>query len=177
MLFLLLLSCSTAPVLSVATSCEATYNARLRLVSKLSAEEFEAENGQGWRPLAKAGCFKEAAGLLEAFSRVRGHHYSRSFHQARQWLSIDQPQKARPHLLASLRPELSANDRFKWNNYVLAHVAYVDQDFEKFSEEMSALEQDREFYPNKINLKILAKIKTDFTQRFSIIFEIRRNNN
>lgn len=156
-------------------SCKAEFERRLELIPNMSSEEFEAESGDGWRPLANVGCFADAANLLEAYSAKHGAHYARSFHQARQWLSLDEFQKARPHLLASIRHDMPSASRFKWNNYVLAHVAYVDRDQNRFRREMAALESDAEFHPNKVNLKILRKIDTDFGLKFSEIFEIKNH--
>jgi hypothetical protein len=128
----------------------------------MTEQAFDAPEGQGWRRLATAECFVEAAQALDAYIEAHGHKYHLSFHEAQMLLFAGQRDRARPRLLASLRPELPDDAPFKWNSYVLAHVAYVDGDRARFDRERAVLEAARDYAPNAMNLALLDTLGRDF---------------
>lgn len=158
-LFVTALSLSLLPFGARADgSCREGLEATLKAVPTLGAQEFDA----GWRALSARDCHKESAQALAAYIDAHGHVYHLAFHQGQMLLFAGERKQARPLLLSSLRPELPESTPFKWNAYVLAKVAYIDGDRERFLRERAVLEAGRDYAPNAMNLKVLDALLQDF---------------
>ena len=163
--FALALCLSLAPAAArAAGDCAAQLQDTLATIPTLEARDFDA----GWRALSERECHREAAQAIATYIEARGHVYHLSFHQAQMLLYAGERAKARPLLLASLRPELPEDAPFKWNAYVLAHVAWIDGDRGRFQRERAHLEAGRDYPPNAMNLKVLdamlANLAGDYLQ-------------
>ena len=138
--------------------CAAQLQAALPGIATIEAKDFDAS----WRSMSTAECHAEAAEALGAYIRVHGHVYHLAFHQAQMLLYAARASEARPLLLSSLRPELPQDAPFKWNAYVLAHVAWIDGDRERFDRERAQLEAGKEYAPNAMNLRVLDALRAGF---------------
>jgi hypothetical protein len=139
-------------------SCREGLEATTKAIPTLEAQAFDA----AWRALSKRECYRESAQALAAYIETHGHVYHLGFHQGQMLLFAGESKKARPLLLSALRPELPEDAPFKWNAYVLATVAYIDGDRERFLRERARIEAARDYAPNAMNLKVLDALLKDF---------------
>jgi hypothetical protein len=145
-----------------AGTCREQLDATLKAIPALEAKDFDAATAPGWRALSAGECHAEAAQALGAYIAAHGHVYHLAFHQGQMLLYAGENAKARPLLLSALRPELPASAPFKWDAYVLATVAWIDGDRERFLRERAVLEAAREFAPNAMNLRVLDALGDSF---------------
>lgn len=141
-----------------AVDCEALYQKHLKTDLDLSYKEFDQTMGQGFRVLAEVRCSKEAADLIEAYiekngatqGSLRWHvaqlrasagDYEAAVESARQSLSEDEAAKTQP---------------LRWNDYVLATIAFLEGDLGKLKfhrDNVAAGKEDH--FGNEMNLKLL----------------------
>lgn len=150
-------------------NCQLEHEQEIQLLQQ-NVATFDADNLLGWRLLANKGCITEAIALIRKYQEKNGNTYRTAFHEAQLSLVIEDRKNARRLLFASLRSDLPADDPFKWNDYVLGYLAYVDQDKEALAFYISKLEKNAADIRNKINVKVLRQLLTSFDRPYRDIF-------
>jgi hypothetical protein len=139
-------------------TCEALYQARLKTDLSLSYEAFDQTEGQGFRALAAVGCNKEGADLIEAYMKAnQSKQSSLLWHVAQLRASAGQTVEAIAAAKGSLDPkEDLAKDPFRWNDYVLATIAFLERDRAALQRHRDRVAAGRDAYMgNALNLKLL----------------------
>lgn len=146
---------------ALAVDCAEEYKKHLETDLSLSYEEFDQTLGKGMRPLANAGCAKEAADLILVYiEKNKDTHLSLVWHVAQQralqGAYADAIEYAKKSLLEK---EDFSTQPLRWNDYVLATIAFMEKDRAKlaYHRDRVALGKDL-FSGNALNLKLLDKL-------------------
>lgn len=141
-----------------AVDCSALYEKHLKTDLGLSYKEFDQTMGQGFRVLAAAGCSAEAADLIEAYiQKNEATEGSLRWHVAQLRASAGDYEAA----IESARQSLSEKENldenpFRWNDYVLATIAFMEGDLEKLKLHRDRVAEGKEaHFGNEMNLKLL----------------------
>lgn len=153
----------------LSSRCELSPEIEERMLSE-PLERFDADPQMGWRLLAQKGCQIEAAQLLEKYRAKNGDSYRTAFHEAQIRLAVGDAANARPLLFLSLRSDISGGSPFKWNEFVLGYLAFIDRDKDALSFYISKLEQHSTDFRNQSNEKVLIKLFENFEKPYSEIF-------
>lgn len=153
-----------------ATDCQQLYEQHLAADLALTYEQFDQTMDAGFRPLAGAGCYRQAADLIEAY--IEEHdapQRSLRWHVA-QMRAVDGDSEA---AVASARSVLSETEDFteqplRWNDYVLATIAFLEKDREalEFHRDQVALGA-AEHQGNAMNLRLLDSLLRNFDQSYA----------
>lgn len=146
---LVVLSCSGCMSTAV---CDITDRAA---ILKLDLETFDQAPGQGWRRISAAGCFAEAAQLIDQYEAKHGPVYHLSFHAAQLLLMAGDYAAARTRLRRSYRDDMPADSRLKWNEYVDAYLAFVDNDAEGLKQARAEISSGADYRGNQANLRVV----------------------
>ena len=156
-LLLLSLSATTA-------DCAGLYRQHSLSDLDLPVDQFDQTEGRGFRVLAAAGCMREAGDLLEAWA-VRHDPIPRSVHWHIAQMRAEHDD--RPAAIAAARRALAAQEPadavFKWNDYVLATVAFLEHDRSAFDRHRDAVAAAASSHAgNALNLVLLDKLGRHF---------------
>jgi hypothetical protein len=157
-----------APVES--KTCEALYQVRLETDLKLGYEAFDQTEGQGFRALAAVGCNREGADLIEAYMKAhQSKQPSLLWHVAQLRASAGQTKEAIVAARGSLNPkEDLAKDPFRWNDYVLATIAFLERDRAALLRHRDKVAEGRDAYMgNALNLKLLDALVKYFDSSYA----------
>jgi hypothetical protein len=152
-----------------AGTCELT-SAEEQKILEQPIEVFDVDESAGWRSMWKRRCPDIAVTLLTKYQEKNGSSYRLSFHQAQLKLTLGYTKDARRLLFASLRPELSSENPFRWNDYVLGYLAYVDNDEEALRYYLGRLRARDDNLGNAMNAQVLAKLLSGIGQPYATIF-------
>ena len=145
------------------TDCKTLYTAHLRSDLELSVDAFDQTEGQGFRALAAAGCSREAGDLIEAW--IAKHTPAPShvhWHLAQQRAEHDDRPAAIAAAKRSLKPDEAADAAFKWNDYVLATIAFLERDRAAFDRHRAVLAAATSHDGNAMNLKLIDALGRHF---------------
>lgn len=145
--------------------CAAMYQAHLKTDLKFGYEAFDQTEGQGFRALDQIGCSRQAADLIEAYVKARGSKESSLvWHVAQLRASAGQTAQAIAAAKASINPkEDLAKSPFRWNDYVLATVAFLERDKAALQRHRDRVAEGREAdMGNAMNLKLLDALVKHF---------------
>lgn len=134
---LLLLSNSAA-----AKTCAESFDARIKADLALPFKEFDQEQGTGWRVLADAGCYLEAAELIKRYIVIQREPDKILFWHQAQSLAFGGKNKeaAKIGKAHGLRPASDVNKfGFRWNVFALATIAYWEADKAEFMRQKTLL--------------------------------------
>jgi len=134
---LLLLSNSSA-----ATTCAQTLDARIKADLALPFKEFDQKQGAGWRTLADAECYLEAAELIKRYIAVqREPDRMLYWHQAQSLAFGGRNEEAvRIGKAHGLRPAGDVQRLgYRWNVFALATIAYWEADKAEFLRQKALL--------------------------------------
>jgi len=153
-----------------ATDCQQLYEQHLATGLELTYEQFDQTMDAGFRPLAGAGCYRQAADLIEAYiAEHDAPQRSLRWHVA-QLRAMDGDSGA---AVASARKVLSETEDFsekplRWNDYVRATIAFLEQDREalQFHRDQVALGV-AEHPGNALNLRLLDSLLSHFDQSYA----------
>jgi hypothetical protein len=153
-----------------ATDCQQLYEQHLAADLALTYEQFDQTMDAGFRPLAAAGCSRQAADLIEAYiAEHDAPQRSLRWHVA-QLRAMDGDSGA---AVASARSVLSESEDFtekplRWNDYVLATIAFLEQDREalQFHRDQVALGVP-EHPGNAMNLRLLDSLLRNFDHSYA----------
>lgn len=145
------------------TDCKALYAAHLRSDLELSVDAFDQTEGQGFRALAAVGCSREAGDLIEAWvaknPSAPAHVH---WHLAQQRAEHDDRVAAIAAAKRSLKPDEAADAAFKWNDYVLATIAFLQRDRTAFDRHRAVLAAATTQEGNAMNLKLIDALGRHF---------------
>jgi hypothetical protein len=158
-----------SPSHAAGTSCAELYARHVRDDLALPYELFDQTEDNGFRVLARAGCDKEAADLIEAY--IGATHASESslrWHLAQLKASAGETGEAIRYARSVLvQNEDDAKNSLRWNDYVLATIAFLEHD-------MAGLRMHRDrvasagdgFLGNVLNLKLLDSLIEHFDRDY-----------
>jgi hypothetical protein len=148
---------------TAADDCAALYAAHLRSDLDLSVDAFDQTEGQGFRALAAAGCSKQAGDLIEAWtarhSPAPAHVH---WHLAQQRAEHDDRAAAIAAARRSMKPDEAADAAFKWNDYVLATIAFLERDRAAFEKHRAVLAAATAHQGNAMNLRLIDALGRHF---------------
>ena len=154
---------------SYAVDCAKEYKRHLETDLTLSYEEFDQTLGKGMRPLANAGCAKEAADLIVAYiEKNNDRHNSLIWHVAQQRALQDDRQDAIKYAkLALLKTEDYDKNPLRWNDFVLATIAFLEKDRHSFDRHKAQVEKAKDtYFGNSLNFKLLEKLSLNFEKNY-----------
>lgn len=155
---------STAP----GADCAALYRTAVQNDLDLPVDVFDQTEGRGFRVLAAAGCPREAGDLIQAWSARREVvPYHVHWHLAQ----VRAEQDDRPAAIAAARRALRSDEAvdapFRWNDYVLATVAFLQRDRAAFERHRNAVAAAVERHAgNGMNLSLLDKLGKHFDSSY-----------
>jgi hypothetical protein len=159
-----------APVFSAAEpDCEALYRAHLESDLGLAYEEFDQTPGRGFRVLAMNGCSTAAADLIEAYIAINeASQRSLRWHVAQLRATAGDY----PRAIASARQALSDAEDFtirplRWNDYVLATIAFLERDREALVRHRDRVAEGKEHPGNAMNLRLLDALVRHFDESYA----------
>jgi hypothetical protein len=148
-----------------ASSCAALFAETAPAALKLEYSEFDQTPGKGFRALAEKGCDKEAADLIEQYiEQNKAGQSSLRWHLAQTRALAGQKEDAIKHARASLWPEAAATGQsFKWNDYVLGTIAFLEGDKAKLIEHRDRVADYINMHKsNRGNLGVLNRLVANF---------------
>jgi hypothetical protein len=121
---------------STSAACAAQLKEVAPSALELEYGEFEKQHGKGFRALADKGCHKEAGDLIEQYmGRNKETPVHLRWHLAQMRAMAGQKEEAIKHARATLWPDATAaGQSFKWNDYVLGTIAFLEGDKAKLTE-------------------------------------------
>jgi hypothetical protein len=152
-----------------AIDCAEEYKRHLQNDLALSYDEFDQTLGKGMRPLANAGCAKEAADLIVAYiEKNNDKHNSLVWHVAQQRALQDDKEEAVKYAkMALLKTEDYNKNPLRWNDFVLATIAFLEKDRRSFDEHKAHLERAKDtYFGNALNFKLLEKLSQNFEKNY-----------
>lgn len=160
---------SAAP--NSATDCADLYRQALATELTLSYEEFDQTPGRGFRRLAENSCPGEAADLIEAYIAATGaDQTSLIWHIAQMRAEQGDYESAIAYARKSLRPtEEPAERPLRWNDYVLAVIAFLEGDREALIRHRNHVAAGAEqFWGNALNRDLLDKLIAGFGRPYNV---------
>lgn len=149
--------------------CPALYEEHLKTDLDLPYKEFDQTMDKGFRVLGGAGCFKEAADLIEAYIvKNDGKEGSLRWHVAQLRAMAGENEAA----ISSARRSLGDGENldenpFRWNDYVLATIAFLEGDLEKLKAHRDKVAEGKDaHYGNEMNLKLLDRMVENFGKSY-----------
>ncbi len=148
-----------------AVDCQAELKKHLRSDLGLSYKQFDQTDGKGMRPLTYAGCAKEAADLILVYMQV-----NKNFTPSMTWHVAQQRAMQGENVIAAHYGRMSLKETedfvtqpLRWNDYVLATVAFLDGDLATLKIHRNKVaEAKASFWGNEMNLHILDKLIKNF---------------
>ncbi len=151
-------------------SCSTLYQEHVKSDLNLDYQTFDQTQGSGFRVLAQAGCHKEAADLIEAY--IAANHATENslrWHVA-QLRATDGDSEA---AISAARSVLKDTEDFseqplRWNDYVLATIAFLERDKEALIQHRNAVALGvDEYFGNELNLKLLDALIRHFDKDYA----------
>ena len=154
---------------SFSNSCTDQLNEHLKTDLNLSYKEFDQTMDSGMRVLASQGCHSEAADLIEAYiDHNNAKQSSLRWHIAQLRATAGENSEA----ITSAKLVLIENEDFskrklRWNDYVLATIAFLEGDKTTLMihRDNVALARD-EHFGNELNLKLLNGLVIHFGKSY-----------
>lgn len=157
-----------AAVSANSPDCAALYQRHLASDMELSWREFDQTEGSGFRVLAAAGCPGEAADLIGEYLKAQEHNnHSLHWHMAQMRAEAGQNVEAVEAARRSLRASERADATFKWNDYVLAVIAFLENDRLSFERHKAVLAANDTQPGNAMNLRFLDRLDAGFGRSYA----------
>jgi len=154
---------------SFAIDCEKAYQKHLQSDLTLSYQEFDQTMDSGFRPLAKLGCKKQAADLIEQYIlHNNADQNSLKWHvaQLRAFTGNYISAIKNANLVLSEKEDFSKK-ALRWNDYVLATIAFLEKDKAKLIEHRNNVAAAKnEHYGNEMNMKLLDALIEHFDESY-----------
>ncbi len=141
-----------------ASNCKALFKEHLQSDLTLPYSEFDQTHGKGWRLLTDQNCDLEAAKLIERYiEKNAASESSLIWHIAQARASAGKYRSAIKYAKRSLStPEKDAKTKFRWNDYVLGTIAFLEKDKAALIKHRDVLDAEKDsHFGNKMNLKLL----------------------
>ena len=139
-------------------SCQALFEKHLESDMSLSYEEFDQTMNNGFRVLAGRGCHREAADLIEKYIEVNSaEQNSLRWHVAQlRAMSGENAEAIRYARKTLLENEDFSERPLRWNDYILATIAFLEGDRKKLSYHRDKVAEGVGEHPgNELNLRLL----------------------
>lgn len=150
--------------------CAALLRAHLETDLALPYEAFDQTEGQGFRVLAARACHREAADLIERYIAANGAaERSLRWHAAQLRASSGETAAAIRHARSVLaESEDFANNPLRWNDYVLATIAFLERDREALLRHRAAVAAGKDaHFGNALNLKLLDSLVKHYERDYA----------
>jgi hypothetical protein len=157
---------------AAAPDCNTMFEQSQRLARSQSYEQFDQAEDAGFRSLARAGCFVEAAALIEAYAAQHdGHTEILQWHAAQMLAKAGRYEaavgKAR---LAQLKQEHAS---FRWNDYVLGTIGFLEHDKPALERHRDRVAAAAATHPeNLANLRILDRLIERFDKPYAVAVSV-----
>jgi outer membrane PBP1 activator LpoA protein len=162
----LLISTSSA---AATGSCEALYAQHLETDLALSYEAFDQSEGKGFRILAANGCEKQAADLIVRYiESTRATQSSLRWHVAQLRATAGETAEAIRYARSVLgEKEDWVKNPLRWNDYVLATIAFLEHDRESLQAHRDRIAQGKtEHFGNELNLRLVDSLVKHFDKDY-----------
>jgi hypothetical protein len=169
-----LLIISAVACVFVASNCVAQAGdcaSALAQVKKTALTEdyakFDQTAGEGWRRLGESkSCFPEAAELIAFYLANKpdlrpSQRVNLSFHAGQLYAFAGDDDEAVTRFRAAV-VNPSAPPEFKWSEYVLATIAFLQEDYEALIKNRDAIAAAAGYSPNQSNLRIVDLLLANF---------------
>jgi hypothetical protein len=157
---------------AAAPDCATMLEQAQRLARSQTYEQFDQAEDTGFRLLARAGCFIEAAALIEAYAAQRGGHA-----EILQWHAAQMLAKAGRYEAAVGKARLALlkqdHASFRWNDYVLGTIAFLEHDKPALERHRDRVAAAAATHPeNLANLRILDRLIERFDEPYAIAVSV-----
>lgn len=155
LLFSILSLCSG---ICASEDCASLYRDHLLSDMQLSYQEFDQSDGKGFRALAEKGCDREAANLIKEYLRInQSSQSSLRWHIAQLKATAGESAEAIEFAKGVLaESEDFAKNPFRWNDYVLATIAFLEHNKQALLYHRNKVAQSKtEYFGNELNLRLL----------------------
>lgn len=152
-----------------AEDCRTLYQEHVKPDLALSYEEFDQTDDKGFRVLAAKECEKEAADLIEEYLRATNSTKSSlRWHIAQLRATAgDTPEAIRYAKSVLAETEDFSKSPLRWNDYVLATIAFLEQDKPALMLHRDKVAEAREaHFGNELNLKLLDSLVKYFDRDY-----------
>lgn len=150
--------------------CQALLETHLESDMALTYEEFDQTMDSGFRILGAKGCHEEAADLIEEYIRVNSaEQRSLRWHIAQLRAMHGANEEAARYAKSSLLEHEDFSERaLRWNDYVLATIAFLEGDRESLIRHRdNVAEGVGEHSGNELNLKLLDALIENFDSDYA----------
>ncbi len=149
--------------------CEALYAEHLQTDLQLSYAAFDQTEGSGFRVLARSGCLKEAADLIERYvEHTQAPERSLLWHIAQ--LRAEQGDSAEAIRYARkvvTETEDHVRNPLRWNDYVLATIAFLERDKPRLIRHRNRIAAAADaHFGNQLNLKLIDSLVRNFDKDY-----------
>lgn len=154
--------------------CQSLFEKHLESDMRLSYEEFDQTMGSGFRALGAKGCHKEAADLIEAYIQENSAQQSSLRWHIAQLRAMHGANEAAVEYAESslLEQEDFSKRALRWNDYVLATVAFLEGDRERLVHHRDKVAEGVGEHPgNELNLKLLDALIENFGADYATALE------
>jgi hypothetical protein len=137
----------------------------------LNYEKFDQTPGEGWRSLAeRRSCFVEAGQLIDAYlagtSGLRdSQRVNLSFHAGQVYAFAGKNEEAVKRFRSAI-VNPSAPPEFKWSEYVLATISFLEQDAEGLVKNRDVIADAASYPPNQSNLRVVDLLMANFGRSY-----------
>ncbi len=159
----------TSPLALAAVDCDSAYQDRLKSDLKLSYQAFDQTMKGGFRALDELGCTKAAGDLIEAYIQANNANQSSlRWHIAQLRAKEGRAEEAVKYAKTVLsKSEDFSKDPLRWNDYVLATIAFLERDKEKLVLHRNKVAEGKEaYFGNALNLKLLDALIKHFDKNY-----------
>ena len=149
-----------AECLAKAGPCEASLAEATKPALALDYEKFDQTPGEGWRRLAEQqSCFVEAGQLIDSYLAGRSdlrdsQRVNLSFHAGQVYAFGGRDEEAVKRFRRAV-VNRSAPPEFKWSEYVLATISFLEHDAEGLVKNRDVIADAAGYSPNQSNLRIV----------------------
>ncbi|MBG6080178.1 hypothetical protein [Rubrivivax gelatinosus] len=157
---------------AAAPDCATMLEQSQRLAGSQSYEQFDQAEDAGFRSLARAGCFVEAAALIEAYAAEQdGHAEILQWHAAQMLAKAGRYEAA----VGKARLALLKHDHasFRWNDYVLGTIGFLERDKPALMRHRDRLAAAAAAHPeNLANLRVLDRLIERFDKPYAVAISV-----
>ena len=149
--------------------CRSMIDEAKRTSAALTYRDFDQTDGKGWRSLADS-CPIAAAELIEFYTTSKSdltasQKVNLSFHAGQLYaLGGNDAEAIKRFRLAVVNP--AASPEFKWSEYVLATIAFLEHDAEALVRNRDLIADAGNDAPNQTNLKVVDRLIANFGRSY-----------
>ena len=137
----------------------------------LNYVQFDQTPGKGWRLLAEEeSCFAEAGNLIDLYITGRSdlrdsQRVNLSFHAGQVYAFAGKNDEALKRFRSAV-VNPAAGPEFKWSEYVLATIAFLEHDADSLVKYRNIIEDAASYSPNASNLQIVDLLIKNFDRPY-----------